>query len=385
MKSTSTERFLNLLESFVFLITETGQLVALNRSANQLLEALPLRDNLYGTLFDIENYHQALDLAGADQKRVVTIHLNDGRKKKLRWEFIKVRDGIVCTAADVESIFFISNYPRNDNLIFKEILLNILPGSIADELVAHKAVHPKVYRHCTILFTDVVDFSRLAFHLDPVSLIRKLNSYFSLYDRVMEEFGVEKIKTIGDSYMAVSGLPVKKSSHAVDCCLSVLNILHIMEDIKEPENIIDDLDLNNWSIRIGIHTGPSISGVVGYKKYTFDIWGDSVNIAARMESAGTPGKINISESTYQEVEDFFNCEYRGIQKIKNIGTVKTYFLNRLRQEFSEDEAGFSPNELFNEYYCKKYRLDKNKEGQAMLPHFILNYLKSKSKLKIGGG
>ena len=170
---------------------------------------------------------------------------------------------------------------------YKETLLNIIPAYIAEELVRSKTVHPKVYRHTTILFTDVVSFSRIARHLDPVSLIRKLNGYVTLHDRIMDEFGIEKIKTIGDSYMCVSGIPNKKKSHAVDCCLAALNLLNVLDEIKQEKKEVkgENLDLNNWTFRIGAHTGPCISGVIGYKKYSFDIWGDSVKARLRARSA----------------------------------------------------------------------------------------------------
>ena len=231
---------------------------------------------------------------------------------------------------------------------YRETLLNILPGYIVEELIKKKTVHPKVYRHSTILFTDVVRFSRLARHLDPVTLIRKLNSYVTLHDRIMDEFGIEKIKTIGDSYMCVSGIPDKKGSHAVDCCLAALNLLHVLDETRKDREEVagEDLDLNNWAFRIGIHTGPCISGVIGYKKYTFDIWGDSVNVAARMETAGEPGKINISEDTYKQVKELFDCSYRGSQEVENIGPVEMYFINRIRAPLSEDKAGFFPNREF---------------------------------------
>jgi hypothetical protein len=153
-----------------------------------------------------------------------------------------------------------------------------------------------------------------------------------------------------------------------------------MEDIKKPERKIDGIDLNNWSVRIGMHSGPCISGVVGYKKYVFDIWGDSVNIAARMEKAGVPGMINISESTYKKVKDFFDCSFRGNQEIKNIGSVKMYFLNRIKPEFSYNGSGFCPNSEFNRHYFERFHV----EGldQDGLPHFIKNFVESKSLINI---
>ena len=260
---------------------------------------------------------------------------------------------------------------------YKETLLNILPGYIVEELIQKKSVHPKVYRHSTILFTDVVKFSRLSVHLDPVTLIRRLNSYVTLHDRIVDEFGIEKIKTIGDSYMCVSGIPNKKESHAVDCCLAALNLLHVLEETRKEDKVVEgeSLDLNNWAFRIGIHTGPCISGVIGYKKYTFDIWGDSVNVAARMETAGAPGKINISEATYREVKDLFDCTYRGTQEVEKIGPVEMYFLNRIRAPFSEDKEGLFPNREFNKKYCLKFRVKDSSPLLQAFPHFIQNYIR----------
>jgi adenylate cyclase len=262
----------------------------------------------------------------------------------------------------------------DENRVYREIVLNILPEFVATKLVAGKPVRPKVYRKTTIMFTDVVSFSRIAVHLDPVALIHKLNHYFSIYDRVMEEFGIEKIKTIGDSYMCVSGVPSKKPSHAIDCCLAALNILHLMAKMREEERIVEGLDLNNWAIRIGIHTGPCISGVVGYKKYSFDIWGDSVNIAARMEESGEAGKINISESTFREVKDLFECPYRGQQRIGQIGPVGMYFLERLKPELSEDERGYFPNATFTRRYLERFASGESSEVRRALPDFIKNLL-----------
>ena len=264
---------------------------------------------------------------------------------------------------------------------YRDTLLNILPDYIVEELIEKRSVHPKVYRHSTILFTDVVRFSRLSVHLDPVTLIRRLDSYVTLHDRIMDEFGIEKIKTIGDSYMCVSGIPSKKASHAVDCCLAALNLLHVLDEMRrDPKTVArEDLDLNNWSFRIGIHTGPCISGMIGYKKYTFDIWGDSVNIASRMEAASEPGKINISEDTYKEVKDLFDCTYRGTHEVAKIGPVDMYFLNRIRAPLSEDKNGYFPNREFNEQYCRKFKVTDASPLLSSLPHFIQNYIRQETK------
>jgi class 3 adenylate cyclase len=226
------------------------------------------------------------------------------------------------------------------------------------------------------MFTDVVNFSRLAFHLDPVTLIRKLDSYFSLHDSIIDDYGIEKIKTIGDSYMCAAGLPVKRESHSVDCCLSALKLLHRMDEQREEKNIIENIDVSNWLIRIGIHSGPCISGVVGFKKYTFDIWGDSVNIASRMQKASDPGKINISEKTYEEVKDLFDCSYRGKQEIKNIGMVSMYFLNRLKKRYSEDSEGRYPNNKFRRIYLDRFYSGRNATNRKAAPSFMQNHLKA---------
>lgn len=364
------ENLLNTIEYFVFMIRPSGQVIAVNPQAYQLLRIFSHQKNLIQELFDLKNYDHALDLANSHQKRDTKVVFSNGNNKTLRCEFTEGKNGIVCTAVNINSIQELLQNFNNEYSIYKKILLNIFPKYIVDELVSKKTVHPKVYRHCTILFTDVVDFSILTFHLDPVSLIRRLDSYFSLYDNIMDEYGIEKIKTIGDSYMCVSGLPVKKNSHSVDCCLAALKILHSMEETKKPENIVDNIDLNNWSIRIGIHTGPCISGVVGVKKYSFDIWGDSVNIASRMQMSGVPGRINISESTYKEVKDFFNCSFRDNMEIKNIGSVGMYFLNRIKTRFSEDGPGFYPNKRFKQNYYKKFWGKDSKSDLSVLPTFI---------------
>ncbi len=380
MASVSTNGVLRLFDYFLFWITASEEVRPVSAGARGFAALLDQGGLSLKRLFGLESYSELVSAARNGGKREVTVRLADGRRKTLRWELITLRSGVLCVAVDWERLEDLLEKFRRQSLVFKEILLNILPGYIAEELVEKKAVHPKVYRHSTVMFTDVVCFARLAFHLDPVSLIRRLNSYFSMYDRVMDEFGIEKIKTIGDSYMCVSGIPAKKKSHAVDCCLAALNILRLMKETRQEERPVEGLDLNNWSIRIGVHTGPCISGVVGYKKYTFDIWGDSVNIAARMEEVGEPGRINVSEPTYQEVKDFFDCSLRGSQEVKHIGTVRTYFLDRLARRYAEDPEGLIPNQAFVQAYCSRFRVSADSPG---LPHFIRNHLE-RTQVPAGG-
>jgi len=373
----SGDKLFEQLKFIVFWVKPPEAVIPKNPRANQLLHNLTSKGSSIEGIFQLQSYDALMQRAKNRQHWVSEIALHDGAKKSLLWEFIPGKSGILCITLDWHLIEQLLQNIEEGNVIFNEILLNIFPSYIVDELIARRSVHPKVYRHCTILFTDVVNFSRLAFHLDPVTLIRKLDSYFSLYDSIMDEYGVEKIKTIGDSYMCVSGLPVKKESHSVDCCLAALNLLHKMKEQREPENIIEGIDVNNWPVRIGIHSGPCISGVVGFKKYTFDIWGDSVNIASRMQKASDPDKINISEKSYDEVKEFFDCSYRGKQEIKNIGKVSMYFLNRMKKKYAEDPEGYYPSMKFKKLYHQRYyKRFKRVSDFASAPLFMQNYVNS---------
>ena len=161
-----------------------------------------------------------------------------------------------------------------------------------------------IHEDVTILFTDFKSFTLSTEELAADDLVRRLNDYFTAFDEVTSSYGLEKLKTIGDSYMCVCGLPTHVSSHAVDALLAAFDMLH---EVKKRQCGGGP----PWSIRIGLHTGPVISGVVGIRKFAFDVWGESVNFASRMESSGTPDRINISASTYMKVKDFFWCESRG--------------------------------------------------------------------------
>ncbi|HMX34678.1 MAG TPA: adenylate/guanylate cyclase domain-containing protein, partial [Leptospiraceae bacterium] len=154
-------------------------------------------------------------------------------------------------------------------------------------------------------------------------------------------------KTIGDAYMCAGGIPKQNATHAVDTCLAALEIVELIKQIKE---IKSSLNLPSWEIRIGIHSGSVVGGVIGKTKFAFDIWGDTVNLASRMESSGEVARVNISEKTYHIVKDFFDCEYRGELEAKNKGKVKMYFVNRIKPELSVDNNGRVPNDKFNLIY-----------------------------------
>lgn len=204
----------------------------------------------------------------------------------------------------------------------ESLLLNILPAETAKELKKNGKVDAVKLDEVTVLFTDFVEFSKKAEQIEPEQLVRSIDFYFKGFDEITTKYGLEKIKTIGDAYMCACGLPTPNKAHARSVILAAKEMLELVNNALRLED-----DLNHFEIRIGIHTGPVVAGIVGIKKWQYDIWGDTVNIAARMESASKPGRINLSETTHQEIETEFPCEYRGEIEVKNRGALKMYFLS----------------------------------------------------------
>ena len=210
---------------------------------------------------------------------------------------------------------------RSDNL-----LLNILPKDTAQELKDKGKVQAKRFESVTILFTDFAGFTRYAEHLPPEDVVTAIDFYFSKFDDIIEKYGLEKIKTVGDAYMCAGGLPVSTKDHAYKVLLAAIEIMNFVNDVKAQSKD----PLTQFDVRIGVNTGPVVAGVVGSKKFAYDIWGDSVNIASRMESNSKPGRINISENTYLLVKDKINCKFRGNIEVKNRGDLKMYFVDCLK-------------------------------------------------------
>ncbi|MBW4360931.1 tetratricopeptide repeat protein [Flavobacterium sp. NAS39] len=203
------------------------------------------------------------------------------------------------------------------------LLLNILPEETALELKESGKVVAKRFESVTVLFTDFEGFTQYSENLAPENLVESIDYYFSKFDAIIEKFDLEKIKTSGDSYMCAGGLPFETDDHAH----KMINAAQEILDFVTESYINNPLQQTRFKIRIGINTGPVVAGVVGTKKFAYDIWGDTVNIASRMETNSIPGKINISENTYQFIKDFFECEYRGEVDVKNRGMMKMYFVN----------------------------------------------------------
>ncbi len=208
-----------------------------------------------------------------------------------------------------------------------ELLLNILPFEVAEELKEKGYTTAKAYDEVTILFSDIKGFTNVAEKMTAQELVKEINIYFSAFDNIMQQFGLEKIKTIGDAYVAAGGLPEKNSATTGNVIEAAIAMQQTIEKLKQ-ERIL--LDKPYFELRIGIHTGPVVAGVVGIKKFQYDIWGDTVNLAARMEQSGVPGKINISQHTYELVKDQFTCIHRGKIEAKNKGDVDMYFVENLK-------------------------------------------------------
>lgn len=222
-----------------------------------------------------------------------------------------------------------------------KLLQNILPKKIADELLEKGYTKPRQYEYVSILFADVIGFSDLTKKSHPIELVSRLDYYFYAFDEIIEQYGLEKIKTIGDCYMCAGGIPEEHPNNAV---LTVLAGLKIQETANK---LMKELgpELPAFRLRLGIHTGQVVAGVVGKNKIVYDIWGDAVNVAARIVDAGVKDKVNISENTYQLVKDYFHFNKRGEIKTKRNFCIKMYFVEKLKDIFSVDDAGIIPSKL----------------------------------------
>lgn len=239
----------------------------------------------------------------------------------------------------------IINKRTEDLIIEKEktekLLANVLPKNTASEIMEKGKATKIKYNFVTVLFSDIQGFTKIAEETNPEILIDELDKFFFYFDSVVERLGIEKIKTIGDAYMCAGGIPEKNRTNPVEVILAALEMQDYMTNLKETSELEG---MKFWDIRIGIHTGAVVAGVVGQKKLSYDIWGDTVNTASRMESSGEAGKINISGTTYEFAKDFFSCEHRGKMPVKYKGEIDMYFVNGIIPEL-RNEAG-RPNRKF---------------------------------------
>ncbi|MCX6199407.1 MAG: tetratricopeptide repeat protein [Bacteroidetes bacterium] len=272
-----------------------------------------------------ENYHQVeSEMIGEKAKGQLT-HLNFHHNMEQKEKDLEIEQ--------LRNVELKKERDRSENL-----LLNILPAEVAEELKAKGTADAKLFNDVTVLFTDFTDFTIISEKLSPQQLVDELHDCFSAFDKICEKYSIEKIKTVGDAYLAVSGLPLANPNHAGDMVNAALEINQfIAKRIKERESKALSFGEGLGEVRIGIHSGSVVAGIVGIKKFAYDIWGDTVNTAARMEQNSEAGKINISQTTYELLNrnstslrsgiSPFTFEYRGEIEAKNKGKLKMYFVN----------------------------------------------------------
>ena len=291
---------------------------------------------------NIAKVQQAADLRTnyeVSQKQI-EVDLSEQREKNQR--NISIGTGVVLFLIGLLAIglFRRNTFIRKTKQIIEEerdrsdnLLLNILPEETAAELKANGKVKAKKYDAVTVLFTDFKGFTSYSEKLSPEALVETIGFYFSKFDAIIEKYGLEKIKTIGDAYMCAGGLHDNTKDHAHRMVSAAFEIAACVEEAKK-DVAASEL---TFDIRIGINTGPVVAGVVGTKKFAYDIWGDTVNVASRMESMSEPGQINISENTYALIKEDADCEYRGKIQVKNRGMMKMYFVNSINADSLEIE------------------------------------------------
>ncbi len=266
-------------------------------------------------------FDKKLALSRAEQEKKDAIVLQKMQKQQLLRNGLLGGFSVVFLFALVffkqrNSISKAKNISDQEKQKSDELLLNILPSEIAAELKQTGASEARLYNNVTVLFTDFVNFTGISEQLSPTELVAEIHKNFTAFDAIIEKHGLEKIKTIGDAYLAVCGLPHKTVNHAEKVVLAALEICEFIQLSSSP-----------FQVRMGINSGPVVAGIVGVKKYAYDIWGDTVNTAARMEQNSEAGKINISGTTYELVKNDFSCIYRGKLNAKNKGKIEMYFVS----------------------------------------------------------
>jgi len=283
------------------------------------------------------------------------------------------------------------NLPLNPNLVkakievFKslfykdqrigQLLQNIFPENVLSDFNSKGKFSPKRIDNGVVMFTDFVDFSLKSKNMNPLALLKKLEKYFTVFDEIMERYKLEKIKTIGDAYMALGGVSENTPHPSIRACLAALEIRNY---IHNEQLVAQAMNKEFWEIRIGLHVGPLVAGIIGTKKFNFDVWGDTVNIAARAERASIPGGITITNSLAKEIEDYFELEDRGKIPIhKRGGTINMFFLEQIKNEFSLNNEGKSASTEIRKL-CglstidfNNMRLDIVSKLKALLPEDLI--------------
>ncbi len=330
--------------AFKFVLKEEGNNVYLMECVNSLYQAYHKTGNIQKAFFYLNKLHSIKDAIYDNDI------LQETSKLKSQYEYIQKQKIAkieqekkdIITAQEINRqkvlinsvgagfllmLLFTVVFYKQRNKIRKnkqrsdELLLNILPLDVAEELKIKGSTEAKYFEEVTVIFTDFKDFTHLSEQLSATELVELINEHFSQFDIIMQKYGIEKIKTIGDAYMAVGGLPVPNDTHARNVVLAAIEIQeYLYKKNKEHHKVY-------FEARIGIHTGPVVAGVVGLKKFSYDVWGDTVNTASRIENSCEVGRINISETTYALLKDQFNFIYRGKIEAKGKGQIDMYYLD----------------------------------------------------------
>ena len=298
-------KFLAVLDSINLLNNQN--LITQQETRLQLQES---EIQLKNSELQLKNSQQKLYLAFAALGLIITGFLS--------WMFYNTKKTNI--ALEVKNQIIEEEKERSEAL-----LLNILPQFIAQELKEKEKVTTRMIDNCTVLFTDFINFSQISKKLSPKELIDALDECFRAFDNIITKHNIEKIKTIGDSYMCAGGVPIPNKTHAIDAVNAAYDMVSFLDDWNEKREV---QGLMRFDARIGIHSGPIIAGVVGLKKFAYDIWGDTVNVAARMENKSAAQKINISHTTYQLIKDHYLCEKRGSISVKNMKDLRMYFVDQ---------------------------------------------------------
>lgn len=336
---------------------------------NAKLDPRTLANPLVAGEFGLRFYAGA-QLRTADGYNLGMLCVIDKQPRQVTEEEVTFLKNLAAIVIDELELRLAAKKLEEEKRLTEKLLLNILPIEVAKELKHRGKVEPINYESVSVLFTDFKNFTQLSENLTPKQLVDELDYCFSYFDEIIEKHNLEKLKTIGDSYMACGGIPNANSTHAIDTVLAALEIQAFMQQRKERKN------KNNtpyWEIRIGIHSGPLMAGVIGQKKFAYDVWGDTVNIASRMESSGVPGTINISQATFELIKDYFECHCRGKIPAKNKGNLDMYLVTGIKKCMTKDALYQLPDDAFHyldtaircAIYCyekKQYSLYSNAVG-----------------------
>jgi class 3 adenylate cyclase/HAMP domain-containing protein len=321
----------------------------LARHLTSALSELSLGAALIGAM----NLEHRIKVQSKDELGTVAGAFNDmaGNLAHAQQELTAANTQLTARNAEVE----------RERQVSQALLLNILPEQVAAELATRGRVAPRYFEDVTILFTDFVGFTLSTEKLAADELVNVLHTYFTAFDQIVSRYSLEKMKTIGDSYFCAGGLPVRTPTHPVDAVLAAFELIHEVEERTLPNGA-------KWAVRIGLHTGPVVAGVVGIRKFAFDVWGDTVNLGSRMESGGSPNRINVSESVYRRAKDFFTFESRGKVLTKEKKELDMFLVTGIQPALMLGAA--EPDAIAPPAFVQRYRTYFDKEPPAF-PPFLL--------------